>query len=692
MFTVISWIIIALEVIFIGFLAFMAVKKRKITLTENVWYFIPSVLILYALYATELFYSALETGAKLSIYAFINLIKVCLNVFKPEIEYADSLLLASNSVYSVAFFIGVLLALGVFITFIINVIYYFFYAKIRIRKILSSGCDILIADDDDADIYMRNYANTILLIQDYPTRDMKKVYREKGIVYFVSKLNESALISRFSKFINNGKDYNVVCIKERDYTLKLVAVFKNFVKQTASENFYLHVEFYYKNFKSINEVVSADKEFSPYINCFNKYELVARKFIQNYPVTKFVPAEFFDHEKAIVKPDKKINVLYVGYGKMASALFSASMINDKLVTENNNRLTEKFVNFYLYDKERSKDESKNKFFYNDRYFAQEYNKEEYFAPIQKNNNVEYKCCDIEHSDGAKDYQSKLTNNKDEFHNIIITLGSDVENVDTAIKTVLYLRQHDVENYHIFIRLKAEREEYKAFFDSQKITFFGGESYILNHSIIVDEALMARAKTVNSSYEEKKKAISKWTKLSSIKKLSNVYAGLNLRLKLNLLGYDLVQNDGQNFDDKLVSELVSRLEKQTPPVDAPYQDYLYFYKDGFNSANALSYQEKLRWNAFYLDNGYALMKKTDIKVISNDQIIKDNDSKKLHACLTTVEGLDEYHQLIAKELSTISNKTIEEELVNADTYKYDYSVLDVIKTFKEDSPMVIVKRR
>jgi hypothetical protein len=250
----------------------------------------------------------------------------------------------------------------------------------------------------------------------------------------------------------------------------------------------------------------------------------------------------------------------------------------------------------------------------------------------------------------------------------------------------------VENYHIFIRLKAEREEYKAFFDSQKITFFGGESYILNHSIIVDEALMARAKTVNSSYEEKKKAISKWTKLSSIKKLSNVYAGLNLRLKLNLLGYDLVQNDGQNFDDKLVSELVSRLENQTPPVDAPYQDYLYFYKDGFNSANALSYQEKLRWNAFYLDNGYALMKKTDIKVISNDQIIKDDDSKKLHACLTTVEGLDEYHQLIAKELSKISNKTLEQELVNADTYKYDYSVLDVIKTFKEDSPMVIVKRR
>lgn len=185
---------------------------------------------------------------------------------------------------------------------------------------------------------------------------------------------------------------------------------------------------------------------------------------------------------------------------------------------------------------------------------------------------------------------------------------------------------------------------------------------------------------------------KWTNLSSIKKLSNVYAGLNFRLKLNLLGYDLVKNTGDNFDKELNEQLIDRLSLQVPKIDAPYEDYLYFNTDSFNSANALSYQEKLRWNAFYIANGYALMKKTDIKVLSEQEIIKDDDYKKLHACLTTVKGLDEYHRLLACELSKISGKTIAEELVNVNTYKYDYAVLDVIKAFDQNSSMVIVKRK
>lgn len=191
---------------------------------------------------------------------------------------------------------------------------------------------------------------------------------------------------------------------------------------------------------------------------------------------------------------------------------------------------------------------------------------------------------------------------------------------------------------------------------------------------------------------KTKAISKWTKLSSIKKLSNVYAGLNLRLKLNLLGYDLKANNGNNFDSKIKEKLVARLAEQTPNPDAPYEEFLYFNKDGFNSAHAISYQEKLRWNAFYIANGYALMQKSDIKVISANQIIKDNDVKKLHGCLTTVEGLDAYHRLLAEELSKISGKTVEEELVEVNTYKYDYSVLDVVKSFDSNSLLVIVERR
>lgn len=669
----------------------MAIKKRKISLAENAWYFIPSIIILYLLYATNLFYTASVSDKSLSIYAFINIIESCYKVFQAVVAYEGNLLLVSNAVYGVAFFMGILLALGVFISFAINVTYYFFYSKIRIRKIFRNGCDILIADDEVAEVYLKTYKNAVLLVQSIPNKEQKKAFREKGIVYFVSEFNDYSILSRFRRYVNNGKDYNFICLKEHDWTLKVVAVFKNFVSHTKSENFYLHVEFDYKNYKSVNEVVLEDREFTAFINCFNANELVARKFVQSYPITKFVPSEFFDYDRAIIKEGKKINVFYVGFGRIPSALFGASIINDRLVTEKDNKLVEAFVNYYIYDKEGYKNESKNFAFYNDRYFYESYNQDEFFAPIKENDNIDYRCFDIEHKDGSHDYQHKLCECKDDFNNIVISLGSDVENIDTAIKTVMYLRQNDIQNFHIFIRLKTVREEYKSFFDTQKITFFGDNTFSINHSVIVDEALMARAKTLNRSYEEKKNAIIKWTKLSAIKKLSNVYAGLNLRLKLNLLGYDLQENDGKNFDKKLNEELISRLEKQTPSADAPYADYLFFNKDGFNSANALSYQEKLRWNAFYIANGYALMKKNDIKVISENEIIKDNDLKKLHACLTTVEGLDEYHKLLAEKLSKISGKTIDEELINVNTYKYDYSVLDVIKSFDENSPMVIIRR-
>ena len=693
MFTVISWIIIALEAFFIAFVVYMAVKKRKISLSESAWYLIPSLLILYIIYTTDMVYTSILSGVKPSIYEFINIIDSCFDIFKPKINYTENLLLLSNTVYSVAFFIGVFMALGAFISFAINIVYYFLYSKIRIRKMLKAGCDFVIANNEDASVYMQTYSNSVLFLQEQPDKEQKKEYREKGVIYFVSELSDVALKNLFEAYVNNGKDYNIICLKEHDYTLKAVAVFKRFVANTKSENFFLHVELDYKNYKSVNESILEDSNFTAFINCFNKHELIARKFVQNYPVTKFVPSEFFDHEKAIVKEDKAINVFYVGFGKVASALFGASTINDRLVTTKAGKLTELFVNYYLYDKECCKEQSTNSSFYNDRYFSCNYeNRDEYFEPIDKNVHVEYNCFDIEHKDGAQDLKLKLIESKNHFNNIIISLGSDVENIDTAIKIAMFLRQNDMENYHIFIRLKTEREEYKDFFDSGKITFFGGDANTMNHSVIVDEALTLRAKTLNRSYEEKRKAISKWTKLSSIKKLSNVYAGLNLRLKLNLLGYDLEENTSDNFDEKLNQELIARLSAQVPKEDAPYEEYLYFYTDSFNSANALSFQEKLRWNAFYLANGYALMKKSDIKVFSDQKVIKDDDNKKLHACLTTVEGLDEYHRLLAFELSKLSGKTVEEELVNTNTYKYDYAVIDVIKSFDKLSPTVIVKRK
>ena len=156
---------------------------------------------MYALYTSDLVYTALINGEKISVYAFINVIDVCLDVYKPVISYESNLLLGASNIYALAFFIGVVLALGVFISFIVNVVYYFFYSKLRIKKIFKRGCDILIAKDKHFDVYRKTYSNAVLFLQEQPNKEQKKAYRSKGIVYFVSDVSDRAFNLHFAKLL-----------------------------------------------------------------------------------------------------------------------------------------------------------------------------------------------------------------------------------------------------------------------------------------------------------------------------------------------------------------------------------------------------------------------------------------------------------------------------------------------------------
>jgi len=77
------------------------------------------------------------------------------------------------------------------------------------------------------------------------------------------------------------------------------------------------------------------------------------------------------------------------------------------------------------------------------------------------------------------------------------------------------------------------------------------------------------------------------------------------------------------------------------------------------------------------------------VLENGSIYKDDNKTKKHACITTYEGLDEYHRLYAKleyqkvyNLDSFPKKLNKEEkekydeiLEQVQTYKYDYNLVD-----------------
>ena len=70
-----------------------------------------------------------------------------------------------------------------------------------------------------------------------------------------------------------------------------------------------------------------------------------------------------------------------------------------------------------------------------------------------------------------------------------------------------------------------------------------------------------AKLVNKKYHSKRLKDSPWYTLSTIKQASNVYSSLNIRLKLNLLGYDYIREDKVK---EALDTLNEKFHKVNPP--------------------------------------------------------------------------------------------------------------------------------
>ena len=179
------------------------------------------------------------------------------------------------------------------------------------------------------------------------------------------------------------------------------------------------------------------------------------------------------------------------------------------------------------------------------------------------------------------------------------------------------------------------------------------------------------------------ALKIWNNSDNFTMNSNVSAALNLRVKLNLLGLDYI-NDGKGENTDLLKEVYQIKEN-------------YSYDEYFNESirNALLAEEHARWNAYHLLNGYLPLDFDDIKVKSHDDLkvyyINKNKVTKEHACLTTFNGLDNLTTYLVDMSSKILNKKI-------DKSAHDYYIADELlikvagKMLKEIGYSIIKKEK
>jgi len=74
------------------------------------------------------------------------------------------------------------------------------------------------------------------------------------------------------------------------------------------------------------------------IRFFNPYEVRARKFLWENPITKLIPFHWIDTEKARLKDKHKITNIFVGFGSTNMAILKKSIVNNQLLNVDYNAL------------------------------------------------------------------------------------------------------------------------------------------------------------------------------------------------------------------------------------------------------------------------------------------------------------------------------------------------------------------
>lgn len=666
---------------------------------KNMLYLAPTFLIIYLLHIT----ASVFNGEVLDFFYCFSLIYTTLDVLK--FKAIRTLLLPICETYPiyyvdfvVAFLVGGATVILSVASFFSRRISNFISVKILLRR----NCDIVVGDSNDAIKYIKNTKNCLLLGTNITNQRCVDLMKQTIPVLRVSLEAKS-----LSRKLKNGS-YNIIVF--RDGNNSYTKIIETFTGLKNNGGVKIHLEANQQEMKILKEkfITKADKNSNVYITGFSKYELMARRFVVDYPITKYIPRSFYN-DNFTLKNDKQINIVFIGFGKVNYQLFRMCAMQFQFAQEISGKLVSKPVQYYIYDNQASM--LHNEFFSRILFeFDEEFSDCDFPKP-EKICNLDIRQTDINSVEAKKKFKSLV--NEDSFTYFIISLDNDLEDASYA-QTVKRLLSDD-NSYRIFVRAKNNNGE-KLNELSDRITYFGEEKKLYTHENIINDDLTELAQRINLLYnkisnppewlrklklkknmsaEEQRKILSekladaanrefmleKWAQLPYIEQASNLYHAMNLPFKLNLLGFDMIKKSSEN--DTGITEAEFNEYYKNSGREINYGDYSFFFKS--ESSNVLAYIEHSRWNALYILYDYKQMKKADIKVVEEydeagnieKSMPHKNTDLKQHACLTTYYGLNE---LIMYKFNTLYPS---EEIKNDNSrlielgkiYAYDYMDLD-----------------
>ena len=489
----------------------------------------------------------------------------------------------------------------------------------------------------------------------------------------------------------------------------------------------------------------------------NRYTMVAYDFEGRYPLTAFMDEKHLDFANATLKDNVDVNVVMVGFGKVNRQLFLASVANNQFVSLDQKK--EPYVHrvsYYIYDKEDAEQDKglNHSFFrYQREILEGGVNKEDYLDLIAAPAEPEFRTLNIHSKRFYESLKRDLSikqdpsTNKDRvvFNYVVVSYGEDLENYDLATKLYAKLGEWGLsDTTKLFVRIRNHRlnagvndgtigraggmlcfgDEQSAIYDIHGIVNETNEcmarhrhyTYVAENNPEADEAELVRlaGEEWYNTYNETQRS-------------SNVYACLNLRFKLNLLGYDYIPAKKAKELGLIPKECERTPKGYEPDVNLPQKAYYDAYQKGapindgdevkfvqgkqivpYQNAKMkpgsprynLAVQEHARWNAYMITCGYIPSTKAEL-VINKGRI----HEQRKHSNITTTKGLEIFRKEMLPYKMAEYQKELEEYKKDpqgeapkcpteedTDVIRYDYHPMDDAAWLLAAGEMVIVERK
>lgn len=433
------------------------------------------------------------------------------------------------------------------------------------------------------------------------------------------------------------------------------------------------------------------------VQCVDPHRVIALDFVEKHPITSWLREEDIDPVTRTVKDEVSFNFVLIGFGRTSRQLLRIHAVNSQLITMRAGKPAPKTVAYHVFDIAKAEnDVNLNHNFLRYSRWYKEAPRDEIYPVPQTVFDIGYSHMDVGDISFYPTLREKLTVGGNRFcNNIVVSFGSDLANIDLAEKLYEKLREWGLDKCtHIYVRVRNQelnRKVVKANFPEGEIVAFGLEcETVSSFPYIVGESMetMARRQHLNytksdnprmSEREAYDSAMKKWYDVwGPVQRDSNVYACLSIRMKLQLLGFDVAP-----LGDPRPDASTEFREAYFEGVD-PAEHFARFYTEEELSdytvrRHLITRMEHARWNAYMISAGF-------VPALESEYLNTDKQelyAMRKHANIVTFEGLYRYRRVMAQQ------KGIAE--ADADVIKYDYRLTDELCDLLAQSKQKIVRK-